>query len=275
MAKGFSVCTALDTRSDRSRKLAQQAGLTDLGSIHRLVAECDLVLSIMNPGAAVDFAREAACALRASGRHTLIVDCNAIAPDTVHAIAAMVQDAGGRFLDDGIIGAPPRGNTKTKLYLSGPDAADFEQLAGPQLLVQVISARIADASALKMCFAGLNKGTQLLWLEILMAAQQLGVADLLESQLRQTLGDMFDWSLAQFPKLQAKAHRWAPEMREISTTLASAGVTPKVFQGAADICQFVAQTAMAQEAPENRDPRRDGRAVIQALAQHKANTHKG
>ena len=55
----------------------------------RLVDECDVVLSIMDPGAAVGFARVAADALRATGRHTLIVDCNAIAPDTVHEIAQL------------------------------------------------------------------------------------------------------------------------------------------------------------------------------------------
>ena len=65
--KGFTVCTALEKRSERSRTLAREAGLTDLGSIARLVAECDVVLSVMNPGAAVDFAREAASALRAVG----------------------------------------------------------------------------------------------------------------------------------------------------------------------------------------------------------------
>ena len=59
------------------------------------------------------FAREAADALRATDRHTLIVDCNAIAPDTVHEMADLVEKAGGRFLDAGIIGPPPRGKART------------------------------------------------------------------------------------------------------------------------------------------------------------------
>jgi hypothetical protein len=37
-AAGYDVCTALDARSDRSRALARDAGLEDLGSIARLVA---------------------------------------------------------------------------------------------------------------------------------------------------------------------------------------------------------------------------------------------
>lgn len=76
-AQGFTVCTALEKRSERSRALAREAGLTDVGTVARLVAECDVVLSIMNPAAALAFAREAADALRAGRHSTLIVDCNA------------------------------------------------------------------------------------------------------------------------------------------------------------------------------------------------------
>ncbi len=265
-AQGFTVCTALDKRSERSRTLAREAGLTDVGSITRLVSECDVVLSVMNPGAAVDFAREAAEALRATKRNILIADCNAIAPDTVHEIAAMVEQAGGRFLDGGIIGSPPRGKTRTNLYVSGPGAEDLQQLAGPQLNVHVVSQRIADASALKMCYGALNKGTQALWLEILMAAQRLGVAELLEQQLRQSRGDLLDRMLDQYPKMPPKAYRWVPEMLEISKTLGSSGVTPKVFQGAADIYRFVADTPLGKETPESRDKDRSGKAVVQELA---------
>jgi 3-hydroxyisobutyrate dehydrogenase-like beta-hydroxyacid dehydrogenase len=268
-AQGFTVCTALDGRSERSRALAREAGLTDVGSIARLVAECDVVLSIMNPGAALDFARDAAQALRASGRQTLIVDCNAIAPDTVHEIAGVIQGAGGRFLDGGIIGPPPRGKAKTNLYVSGPGAPDLAALAGPQLLVHVVSERIADASALNMCYAALNKGTQALWLEVLLAAQRLGVDGLLEQQLRQSRGDLYDWVLGQLPVMPSKAYRWVPEMIEISKTLATAGITPKVFQGASEIYGFVAGTALGRETPENRDKARGGKDVIRLLAEER------
>ena len=101
-ARGFTVCTALDGRSERSKALSREAGLTDVGSIGRLVAECDVVLSVMNPGAAVEFARKAADGIRAAGRKTLFVEANAIAPDTVHEIAGIIESAGGRFLDGGI-----------------------------------------------------------------------------------------------------------------------------------------------------------------------------
>jgi 3-hydroxyisobutyrate dehydrogenase-like beta-hydroxyacid dehydrogenase len=269
-AKGLNVYTALEHRSERTRALAREAGLRDLGTIARLVVECDVVLSVINPGAALDFAREVADALRATGSRTLIVDCNAIAPDTVREIASVVEGAGGRFLDAGIIGPPPRGKAKTTVYVSGPGAADLEQLAGPQLIVHVLSDRIADASALKMCYGALNKGTQALWLDVLIAAQRLGVDRILEEQLRQSQGAPYDWVLSQFPILPPKAYRWVPEMLEISKTLAAAGITPKMFQGAADVYLFVAGTALGKETPENRDKAREGKDVVRLLAQERS-----
>ena len=270
MAKGLNVYTALEQRSERTRALAREAGLTDVGTIARLVTECDVVLSVINPGAALDFAREVASALRATGSHTLIVDCNAIAPDTVREIADVIEGAGGRFLDAGIIGPPPRGKAKTNLYVSGPGAADLQQLAGPQLIVRVISDRIADASALKMCYGALNKGTQALWLDVLIAAQRLGVDGVLEQQLRQSQAGLFEWALSQFTILPPKAYRWVPEMVEISKTLSTAGITPKMFQGAADVYLFVAGTALGKETPENRDKARDGKDVVRLLAQERS-----
>jgi 3-hydroxyisobutyrate dehydrogenase-like beta-hydroxyacid dehydrogenase len=275
--KGFTVCTALDKRSERSRTLAREAGLTDVGTIARLVAECDIVLSIMNPGAALDFAREAAAGLRACGRKTLIVDCNAIAPPTVREIAGMIEGVGGRFLDAGIIGAPPRGTGKTNLYVSGPGAADLGQIGGPQLNVFVVSERIGDASALKMCSGALTKGTQVLWLEVLVAAQRLGIHGLLEQEVREgSRSAIHDWVLNQFRILAPKAYRWVPEMQEVSKTFGAAGFTPKVFEGVADICSIIASTALGHESPEqNRAQRRSGDEVVRLLAQQPAGNMKG
>ena len=136
--------------------------------------------------------------------------------------------------------------------------------------MHLISDHIADASALKMCYGALNKGTQALWLEVLIAAQRLGVDGFLEQQLRQSQAHLYDWALGQFPVLPPKAHRWVPEMVEISKTLATAGVTPKVFQGAADIYRFVAGTTLGKETPENRDKSRDGKNVVRLLAEERS-----
>jgi hypothetical protein len=47
-------------------------------------------------------------------------------------------------------------------------------------------------------------------------------------------------------------------------------MTPQVFQGAADIYRFVAGTALGKETPENRDRAREGKDVVQLLAQERS-----
>jgi hypothetical protein len=59
-------------------------------------------------------------------------------------------------------------------------------------------------------------------------------------------------------------------MIEISKTLSAAGITPKVFQGEADIFQFVAGTPLGKETPENRDKSRTGKDVVRLLAEARA-----
>jgi 3-hydroxyisobutyrate dehydrogenase-like beta-hydroxyacid dehydrogenase len=270
-ARGFAVCTALEKRSERSRTLAREAGLTDLGSIARLAAECDVVLSIMNPAAALDFAREAAGAIRAARSSTLVVDCNAIAPGTAVEAAAAVGAAGGSFLDGGIIGPPPRGSAKTTIYVSGPGAADLAPLAGPQLEIVVVSERIGDASALKMCSGALTKGTQVLWLEVLTAARRLGVDEFLARELRGSRSVIRDWVMSELPIMAPKTYRWVPEMLEVAKTLRAAGSSPRLFEGVADVCGFVSGTALGRESPEeNREARRSGADVVRLLAEERA-----
>jgi len=52
--------------------------------------------------------------------------------------------------------------------------------------------------------------------------------------------------------------------------MGSAGITPKMFQGAADIYIFVAGTALGKETPENRDRAREGKDVVRLLAQERS-----
>ena len=68
---GCDVFTALDGRSARTKTLAREAGLTDCGSLDTLVATCDMILSILDPGAALAKAHEVAAAIRQTGRKTV------------------------------------------------------------------------------------------------------------------------------------------------------------------------------------------------------------
>lgn len=265
-SKGLNVCTALDNRSARSKKLAAEAGLTDVGSIARLTEQCDVILSVMNPGAAPSFGSEVAAALKLTRRTPLVVDCNAIAPPTMQKIAAEITAAGGRCADGGIIGPPPRGAAKTTLYVSGPEARELAQLATEQINVVVMSDRIGDASAIKMCYAAMTKGVQALGVGLLVAARRLGVDEALDAQMKTSRSEVYNWVLGALPVMPPKAHRWVPEMLEIAKTFEGAGMTPRILEGAADMYTFIAGTAIGKETPENRDKSRTGKDVVRLLA---------
>ena len=264
--KGYNVCTALDQRSARTKALAQQAGLTDVGSVAKLTEQCELILSVMNPGAALEFAGEVAQALNVNRRKLLFTDCNAIAPVTMHEINKKIAAAGGRCIDAGIIGPPPRGSAKMQFYVSGPEALELEQLATPQIIVHVLSERVGDASAIKMCYAAMNKGMIALVVELLVAARRLGVDEALEARFMKTHAAIFEQVIAGLPPTPPKAHRWVPEMLEIAQTFESVGLTPRMFEGAAAMYEFMAATKIGKETPENRDKSRNGKDVVRLLA---------
>jgi 3-hydroxyisobutyrate dehydrogenase-like beta-hydroxyacid dehydrogenase len=266
-ACGREVYTALEGRSERTAALAKEAGLIDAGSVRAVVETCDAVISILNPGAAVDKAREVADAMRASSRKIVYVDCNAIAPQTVREIESMITEAGGVFIDGGIIGPPPRGKAKTKLFISGPQAALLTEIEDEQLRIRVVGERTGDASAVKMCYASMTKGAMALGMELLIAARKLGVEDALQAEMKESQSDMLEWVLSRSVSMPPKAYRWVPEMLEIAKTFEGVGLTPRILQGAADIYEYVASTPIGRESPEDaRKKGRDGTQVVRALA---------
>ncbi len=268
---GFSVHVALDGRSERTRGLAKAAGLNDCGSMDGLVATCELVLSVINPGEALPVARQVAAAMKKTGRGIAFADLNAVSPQTARDTDQLIREAGGMFIDGGIIGPPPRGEKdKPRIFVSGPDATLFEQIKHPNLLVRIMSGRVGDASGIKMCYAAMTKGTTALTVELLVAARKLGVEEALEKELRGSLNDVFDWQMRFIATMPPRAYRWVPEMQEIAKTFGELGLTRRIFEGATDMYAMVAATPLGRESPEQaRKAARNGLDVTRELADGK------
>ncbi len=266
-ANGYTVHTALAGRSARTQALAAEAGLNDCGTMEKLVRTCDVLLSVLNPAAAVDNARAAAAALKATGRRCLFVDCNAVSPRTAQQIDAIIREAAGECVDAGIIGPPPRGKAGMRMYVSGPQAALLAPLTGGGIQVRVMSDRIGDASAIKMCYASYTKGAVALGVEMLMAARRLGVDAALDRELQESAADNRQWILNRSTSMPPKAYRWVPEMLEIAQTFEDAKLTPRILLGAADMYEMIALTQLGKESPEQaRKIGRDGLTIINSLA---------
>jgi len=265
---GLEVFTALAGRSERTRALAREAGLTDCGSLDALVATCDMIVSVLNPGEALSVARSTAQAMKSRGRAIAYADLNAVSPQTAREMDEAIRDAGGMFIDGGIIGPPPRGEKdRPRLYVSGPHAYLFETIRHPNLLVRVFSERIGDASGIKMCYGAMTKGTTALAVELLMAARKLGVEHALEQELRESRNDVFEWQMRNIATMPPKAYRWVPEMQEIAKTFGELGMTRRIFEGATDMYELVAKTPLGKESPEQaRKAARSGLDVTRELA---------
>ena len=223
--QGFRVITALAGRSARSRDLAAHGGLEDVDTLARLIAEADLVLSIMPPDKAEEFASAAADAMRETGATPMFADCNAVAPATTQKIGEIVGAAGAAFVDGGIIGAAPGKAAPPRLYVSGPDAEALLPLGGPELQVMPLGEEVGRASALKMCYAALTKGTMTLDTAVLLAGTQLGVYDELKAELVGSQQAAFNRMNKRVPWLAADAERWTGEMEEIAATFAAIAPT--------------------------------------------------
>ena len=250
---GLRVISCLEGRSARTRRLAASAGVEAVADDATLVAEADLILSILVPAQAAATAARVAAALRSTGAAVVYADCNAIAPLTMRAIDETIRTAGSVCIDASIIGPPPRTPGRTRFYASGPDTAMVAALNDYGLDVRVIGAEIGAASALKMCYAALTKGSAALMLTLLTAAERLGVADALQAEF--ALSQEVRWaSMQHLGRVPAKARRWVGEMEEIAITFAGAGLAPDMGSGAAAIFDLLGATALADRNPEDESP---------------------
>lgn len=251
--QGFRVITALDGRSARSRELAERGGLEDTGTLEALIPQADLVLSIMPPGAAPAFATAAAKVMDATGATPVFADCNAVAPATTQKIGEIIGAAGAAFIDGGIIGAAPGKATPPRLYVSGPDAEQLLPLGGPELNVVPLGAEVGRASALKMCYAALTKGSMTLDTAVLLAGTRLGVYDELKTELAGSQPVALKRMESRVPWLAADAERWTGEMEEIAATFGAAGLSENFHLAAAEIFRLLAATPLAEETRESAD----------------------
>jgi len=249
---GLSVIAALGERSARTRALAAEAGIADVGTPENLVREADLVMSILDPDAAIVAAQRVAEAMKSAGATPLYADCNSIAVQSARKIGEIVKAVGAPFAEASIIGAPPRVPNRTRIYTSGPHAEAFAQLNQFGLNVRSLGPEAGRAKAIKICYATVTKGTQALLTESFVSAKRLGVFDVLMTELETSQKAMLKFAQDSLQQMPPKAHRWVGEMNELAATYQGIGLTPRMLAGAADMYRDVSQTTLGHESPENQ-----------------------
>jgi 3-hydroxyisobutyrate dehydrogenase-like beta-hydroxyacid dehydrogenase len=267
LAHGHAVVTCLAGRGQRSRRLAAEAGIGEAADLDGLMSQADLVLSILPPAAAVEAAGQAAETMRRAGAAPAYADCNAVSPATTRKIAATIAGAGANFIDCGIVGAPPGRAVDPRFYVSGPDLGPMLALDGAGIEVKPVGREIGRASAIKMCYAALTKGTFTLHTAVLLAAETMGISNELHDEFRFSQKDAYARMQAMVPRLPADAGRWIGEMEEIASTFRDTGVSPRFHEGAAEIFRLLAATPLAAESRETIDPDRTLEQAVEIYAE--------
>ena len=244
---GVDVLTYDKDRGEVSRKRAENAGVRSVASMNALVKEAELIVSIVIPFAAKKVAAKVAKAAAKAGRKDLMyLDANAISPMTADAITSVLTPAGVNFVDGCIIGGASKMGKGTMVYVSGPDAARMQALEAFNIPVKILGPRTNQASAFKVVYAGLTKGLQGLFCELLMGAQKFGLLNELRAQYEESYPGLLDKVSASIIGLRIHAGRRAEEMDELKRTFNTHGLHSYMAPGAQKVLQAIAALGVGQ-----------------------------
>jgi 3-hydroxyisobutyrate dehydrogenase-like beta-hydroxyacid dehydrogenase len=240
-SQGVEVLTYDKDRGEVSRKRGENAGVKSLPSMTRLVDDAELIVSIVVPSAAKRVAAKVAKAVAKSGRKELLyLDANAISPMTADAIAAVLKPAGVSFMDGCIIGSAARMGKGTIVYVSGPEAQRLQALEAFGIPIRVLGPNTSQASAFKVVYAGLTKGLQGLFVELLMGARRFGLMNEVRAQYEESFPGLLDKISTSIVGLRIHAARRAEEMDELKRTFNHHGMKSFMAPAAQKVLEAIA-----------------------------------
>ena len=257
------VITALDGRSNRTKRLSESARIENVGSLTNIVKYSDIILSILPPEYALDQAAQVNKVILENKKFITYVDCNAISPKTSKKIDKVISSKFCNFIDAGIIGLNPiveKG--QTRLYVSGPNTKPIKVLNNKGFQIIDLGEEVGKASAMKMVYASATKGTFALHAAVLTTAHKLGLSSEYFAELEYSKPDILASMKRMVPRIPLDAARWKGEMFEIANTFNDTGVTSKFHEGAADIMTLANRTPIARETRETFDETRSLNDVL-------------
>ncbi|MBK3627630.1 NAD(P)-dependent oxidoreductase [Streptomyces sp. MBT49] len=232
VAAGATLRWLPQGRSEATRERAGDIGLRPAADLRELAGACEILLSVCPPAAALDVAAQVADA----GFRGVYVDANAVGPERMAEITDVFAGGAVTVVDGGITGPPPREPGRTRLYLSGDDAAVArvrDLFEGTALTPFVLPGPVGRASALKLAFAAYNKISYALAAQACALADGHGVLDELVDLAGHLLPDTPLGTPEHLATAGARAWRWEPEMREIAGACRAAGVSAAFAEAAA------------------------------------------
>lgn len=170
----------------------------------------------------------AAAAAKVITPGTLFFDCNSCAPGTKRKSEALIEAAGGRYVDTAVMAPVHPGLHKTPLLLAGHHVDDALALVtGLGMKAKPVEGGTGAASAIKMTRSVMIKGLEALVLECVLAGRAANVDDAVLASLDASFPG-FDWKAkAAYMMERVMTHgiRRAAEMREVALMVDEAGLS--------------------------------------------------
>lgn len=208
------------------RRAADEIGVRACMSAVEAVRGSELVISAVTAAATLE---AAASVVPGLPERAFFLDLNSAAPATKAEAAAVIDRAGGRYVEAAVMASVPPKGLRTPILLGGPHGTLFEPVAADLgLAAAFFSPVVGAASSVKMCRSVLIKGIEALCMESLLAARHYGVEGEVLASLKDTFPNQ-DWAeLARYMIGRSLQHgvRRAEEMREVAKTVQDAGVAP-------------------------------------------------
>ena len=263
---GYDVITCLKGRSDYTKQMARRANMRDAGSLESLVAEADLILSILDPAKAISLAADVARVMKGAGRTPPYADCNAISPATAVELNRIVTGAGAVFIDVGIIGGAPKRDRPPPMFCtSGAHAALMDELDGKGVKILSVGEEIGAGSAIKICNGAWTKGAFALYTAVMMAAEHYGFAEHLRSRLPGSQAGTVEKLDQAILRLPALAGRYIGEMEQVAETFESIGLPSGFHAASAELFRLLNKTPLAAERRDEIDPDRTPLDVLRVI----------
>jgi len=224
---------------------AAEHGVTACDGMAALCNASDLVISAVTASNTLAVAREAAQHLKPG---TVFLDLCSASPGTKQQAAALVNGAGGQYVEAGVMTSVPPYGIRVPLLLGGPQAnALAPLLAGWGMDAKPVSDELGVASAIKLSRSVMIKGLEALVIESYATARAYGVEDHMLPTLAETFPSI-DWAKQGayfFSRVVQHGKRRAEEMREAANTVEEAGFEPSLTAAIAGKQQWVSEQAAA------------------------------
>ena len=236
----------MKNRSKQTRDRAKKYGIIDSDNLENSIFESDLVISILVPDAAKDLAIQVSKFSKKLNKEIYFADLNAVSPETVQSMKDILSDSKVKFIDGGIIGAPPKGNNIPRVYVSGEHSAYFTKLDGLGMKVMDMSGDIGSASAMKMAYASITKGYSSLLIAAITLSIRTNNFHHLMDELEFSQSNVFK-DLNNLKSIPSKAHRWIGEMEEISKTFIENNITGDFHKASGSIYRNVSDSKLGKD----------------------------